>query len=107
VITWLSQYGASIDRFNKFAAVRGIPPANLAIAWLRHSEAVTCPIVGVSSLRQWQEAIQGCEIDLTEEEYAQVTEMFPTEVKEEGHQLFAGLKYNFPRLRRNLRLVAG
>lgn len=106
VITWLSQYGASIERFNKFATGRGIHPANLAIAWVRHSEAVTCPIVGVSSLRQLEETIPGFEINLTEEEYALVTDMFGTEVKEEGHQLFPGLKNNFPRLRRNLHLVS-
>jgi 1-deoxyxylulose-5-phosphate synthase len=106
VMTWLSQYGASIDRFNRFAAGKGVHPAHLAIAWVRHSDAVTCPIVGVSSLRQWQEAIQGFEINLTQEEYALVTDMFPTEVKEEGLQLFPGLKYNFPRLRRNLHLVS-
>jgi aryl-alcohol dehydrogenase-like predicted oxidoreductase len=106
VITWLSQYGASIDRFNEFAAGRGIHPVNLAIAWLRFSKAVTCPIVGISSLRQLEESIKGFEISLTQEEYARVTEMFPTAVKEEGHQLFPGLKYNFARLRRNLHLVA-
>jgi len=32
--------------------------------------------------------------------------MFDTEVKEESLQLFPGLKYNFPRLRRNLQLIA-
>jgi hypothetical protein len=31
--------------------------------------------------------------------------MFNTEVKEEGLQLFPGLTYNFPRLRRNLNLA--
>jgi aryl-alcohol dehydrogenase-like predicted oxidoreductase len=107
VITWLSQHGASVDRLNRFAAERGIPTAHAAIAWVRYSEAVTCPIVGVSSLRQVEETIHAFEFTLTAEDYARVTDMFTTEVKEEGQQLFPGLKYNFPRLRRNLHLVGG
>ena len=106
VITWLSQHGASVDRFNRFARERGIHPANLATAWVRHSAAVTCPIVGVSSLRQLEESIRAVEINLTADEYAALSDMFDTEVKEESLQLFPGLKYNFPRLRRNLQLIA-
>lgn len=106
VITWLSQHGSSIDRFNRFAKDKGIHPANLATAWVRYSDAITCPIVGVSSLRQLEETIQAAEINLTADEYAALTDLFDTHVKEEGLQLFPGLKYNFPRLRRNLHLVA-
>jgi len=106
VITWLSQHGSSIDRFNRFAKEKGIHPANLATAWVRHSDAVTCPIVGVSSLPQLEDTLRAAEISLTTEEYALVTDMFNTEVKEEGLQLFPGLKNNFPRLRRTLHLTA-
>lgn len=106
VITWLSQHGHSIDRFNRFAKERGIHPANLATAWVRHSEAVTSPIVGVSSLGQLQQTLPASEIELNADDYAALTDMFNTEVKEESLQLFPGLKYNFPRLRRNLHLVA-
>lgn len=107
VITWLSQYGASVDRFNRFAAERGVHPAQLAIAWVRHSPAVTSPIVGVSSLDQLETAIGAFDFDLTAEEYDEVTLMFDTQVREEGLQRFPGLKYNFPHLRRTLNLVAG
>ena len=106
VITWLSQHGPSIDRFNRFAKERGIHPANLATAWVRYSEAVTCPIVGVSSLGQLEQTLHASEVHLDAEDYAALTDMFNTEVKEESLQLFPGLKYNFPRLRRNLHLVA-
>ena len=106
VITWLSQHGPSIDRFNQFARAKGIHPANLATAWVRYSDAVTCPIVGVSSLRQLEETLQAAEINLTADDYTALTDMFNTEVKEESLQLFPGLKYNFPRLRRNLHLTA-
>ena len=106
VITWFSQHGVSVDRFNRFARDRGVHPATLATAWVRYSAAITGPIVGVSSLRQLEETVRGVEIHLTADEYALLTGMFDTEVKEESLQFFPGIKYNFPRLRRNLQLLA-
>ena len=105
IITWLSQYGESVDRFIHFAEERGISPVQLATAWVRHSPAVTSPIVGVSSLSQLQASIDAFSYDLSDADYAAVTAIFNTEVKEEGLQRFPGLKYNFPRLRRNLALL--
>lgn len=105
IITWLSQYGESVDRFIHFAEERGISPVQLATAWVRHSPAVTSPIVGVSSLSQLQASIDAFSYDLSDVDYAAVTAIFDTEVKEEGLQRFPGLKYNFPRLRRNLALL--
>jgi len=105
VITWLSQYGESIDRFSRYAAELGVHPAQLAIAWVRYSPAVTSPIVGVSALHHLQTAIDAFNFDLTAEQYEEVTLMFDTTVKEESLQLFPGRRYNFPRLRRNLSLL--
>lgn len=106
VITWLSQHGEGVDRFNQFAAQRGVHPAQLAIAWVRYSPAITSPIVGVTSQPQLETALAAFEWDLSAAEYDEVTRMFDTEVKEEGLQAFPGLKYNFPRLRRALYLIA-
>jgi aryl-alcohol dehydrogenase-like predicted oxidoreductase len=95
---WLDRYGESIRRFNRFAAGRGLHPAQLAIAWVRHSPAVTAPIVGASSAAQLQATIAAFDVDLTAEEHAEVTGLFDTAVKEEtGGQ--------FPELRRALDLV--
>ena len=95
---WLEKYGDSIRRFHEFAARRGIHPAQLAIAWVRHSPAVTCPLVGVSSTRQLQATIDAFSIDLTDTEYTEVMNIFDTAVKEEAGG-------NFPALRRELHLV--
>lgn len=105
LLTWLAQYGDQVELFNKFAADRNLHPAQLAIAWVRYSPAVTAPIVGVSSLAQLQATVDAFSVNLTAEEYNQVTRLFDTEVKEEGLQRFPGMRYNFPRLRRNLHLV--
>jgi aryl-alcohol dehydrogenase-like predicted oxidoreductase len=105
IITWLSQYGESVERFICFAEERGMDPVQLATAWVRYSPAVTSPIVGVSSLSQLQASIDAFGYDLSAADYAALTAIFDTEVKEEGLQRFPGLKYNFPRLRRNLTLL--
>ena len=105
VITWLSQYGESIDRFNQFAADHGVHPAQLALSWVRHSPAVTSPIVGISKLAHLETAIGAFDFDLTAGQYDEVTHMFDTAVKEESLQRFPGRRFNFPRLRRNLHLL--
>jgi 1-deoxyxylulose-5-phosphate synthase len=106
IITWLSQYGESVDRFIAFAEARGISPTTLAIAWVRYAQPITAPIIGVSSLPQLEDALESFDYDLSDEDYQQVTYLFDTEPKEEGLQRFPGLKYNFSRLRRNLNLVS-
>ncbi len=105
VITWLSQYGESVDRFNRFAGSLGISPASLAIAWVRYSKAITYPIIGFSSVQQLADTVKAFDFNLTSDQYTQVTGLFDTEVWEEGLQLFPGFKYNFSRLRRNLDII--
>jgi aryl-alcohol dehydrogenase-like predicted oxidoreductase len=105
VITWLSQHGGAVERFIDFASALGVEPAQLAIAWVNYSPAITAPIAGVSSVNQLASSLKGFEIRLSETEYRAVSQIFDTEVKEEGLQLFPGLKYNFPRLRRKLFLA--
>jgi aryl-alcohol dehydrogenase-like predicted oxidoreductase len=105
LLTWLAQFGDRVEKFNQMAAERNLHPAQLAIAWVRSSPAVTAPIVGVSSLSQLETSLGAFEIDLTAGEVEELNRLFDTEIYEEGIQLFPGLKYNFPRLRRNLTLL--
>ena len=72
---------------------------------MRHAKAITAPIIGVSNLTQLEEALEAFDYELSDEDYKAVTYLFDTEVREEGFDRFPGLKYNFPRLRRNLSLV--
>ena len=82
VAAWLDQYGHSIKQFNQFAAERNLHPAQLAVAWVRHSPGVTAPIVGVSSQRQLQASIDAFNVTLSADEYADLTGKFDTAVKE-------------------------
>ena len=81
---WLGRYGEGIRGLIDLAEQRGLTPAQVATAWVRKSPAVTCPVVGVSSQKQLEDSIKAFEADLSDEEYARLTGMFDTEVKEES-----------------------
>ena len=100
VPVWMEKHGDGLSRFIKFAAELNLHPAQLAVAWVRHSPAITCPIVGASSLSQIQATIRGFDANLTDEQYAAITEAFDTAVKEESGG-------NYPNLRRTLGLISG
>jgi len=50
------------------AGKRGVPPAQVALAWLLRQPGVTAPIVGASKMRHLDDAVAALAIDLTEEE---------------------------------------
>jgi len=95
---WLEEYGQGIRSLLDFAETRGLHPAQVAISWVRHSPAVTAPVVGVSSVEQLDATVAAFDFSLTDEEYTRVTGFFDTAVKEE-----TGGK--FPELRRELNLI--
>lgn len=97
--TWLGKYGEGVAGLLAMAVEMGVEPGHLATAWVYGAEGVATPIVGVSSLAQLTSAIDGFELELTEEQRTRLSSFFDTEVKEE-----AGGK--FPGLRRSLDLVA-
>ena len=79
IITWLSEFSESIDRFIQFAEDKNVHPVALAIAWVRSSNAVTSPIVGVSSLSQFETAISAFDYNMTQEERKTISEIFSIE----------------------------
>jgi 1-deoxyxylulose-5-phosphate synthase len=98
---WIETFGDRLRRFEQFAADQGLHPAQLAVAWIRHSPAVTSPIVGCSSQRQVQATLAGFEVDLSAEQYAQVTAIFDDEEIANPEEW-----RNFPRIRRSFDLLA-
>jgi aryl-alcohol dehydrogenase-like predicted oxidoreductase len=105
VITWLTQHGRSIENFVAFARELEIEPARLAVAWVLHRPVIASAILGVSSLSQIEAAREMSSFHLSDADYQKVTDLFNTEAREEGLQLFPGLKYNFSRLRRTLSIA--
>ena len=92
IAAWLDKYGQSLKQFHQFAADRGLHPAQLAVAWVRHSPGITAPIVGVSSERQLQASLDAFSVTFSEDEYAALTGIFDTAVKEESGGSYAPLR---------------
>src|SRR5829696_2709092 len=57
-----------VDVVREVADARGLPPAQIALAWLLGKPAVTAPIVGATKLGHLQDAIAATDVRLTEEE---------------------------------------
>jgi aryl-alcohol dehydrogenase-like predicted oxidoreductase len=65
-----------VDRLNELAQQRGVPPAQLALAWLASRPAVTAPIVGATKPRHLQDAVAALTLRLTPEEVASLEEPY-------------------------------
>ena len=78
IITWLSQFSESIERFIQLAGEKNIHPVQLAIAWVRSSKAVFSPIVGISSLSQLETSINAFDYNMSLEEQKTISNIFIT-----------------------------
>jgi aryl-alcohol dehydrogenase-like predicted oxidoreductase len=61
---------AVADAVAQVAKDRGVPPAQIALAWLLHQPAVTAPIIGASKAGQIDDAVAAVELKLSDEELA-------------------------------------
>ncbi|HEV2778675.1 MAG TPA: aldo/keto reductase [Actinophytocola sp.] len=61
-----------VDAVQAVAAERGLPPAQISLAWLLGNPAVTAPIVGATKLRHIDDAVAAASVALTEEEVARL-----------------------------------
>jgi aryl-alcohol dehydrogenase-like predicted oxidoreductase len=57
-----------VERVAEVARERGVPSAQVALAWLLHKPAVTAPIVGATKLGHLTDALSAEELELTDEE---------------------------------------
>jgi aryl-alcohol dehydrogenase-like predicted oxidoreductase len=57
-----------VDRVSEVAAAKGVPQAQVALAWLLSKPAITAPIVGATKLQHLQDAAAAVELKLTAEE---------------------------------------
>jgi aryl-alcohol dehydrogenase (NADP+) len=59
-----------VDVVRAVAGKRGLPPAQIALAWLLSKPAVSAPIVGATKLRHLDDAIAAVDLTLGDEEVA-------------------------------------
>ncbi|HZR12001.1 MAG TPA: aldo/keto reductase [Acidimicrobiia bacterium] len=57
-----------VERVAELAAERGVPPAQLALAWLLHRPGVTAPIVGATKLSHLEDALAAERLPLDADE---------------------------------------
>ena len=65
-----------VDRLGKVAEQRGIPRAQMALAWLLGKPGITAPIVGATKKHHLEDAVAALSIKLTPEEVASLEEPY-------------------------------
>ena len=65
-----------VDRLRDIAEQRGVPPAQVALAWLLHRPGVTAPIVGATKLSHLEDALAAEELKLSEQQMRQLEEPY-------------------------------
>jgi aryl-alcohol dehydrogenase-like predicted oxidoreductase len=73
-----------VDRLTEVAGARGVPPAQVALAWLLSKPGVASPIVGATKLHHLDDAIAATELVLSDSEVKRLEEPYrPHEIR--GH----------------------
>jgi aryl-alcohol dehydrogenase-like predicted oxidoreductase len=65
-----------VDRLTEVAAAKGLPQAQVALAWLLHKPVVSSAIVGTTKPAQLEDAIAAVDVKLTPEEIAALEEPY-------------------------------
>jgi aryl-alcohol dehydrogenase-like predicted oxidoreductase len=65
-----------IERLAEIAAERGVPPAQVALAWLLHKPGVTAPIVGTTKLEHVGDALAAEALTLSDDEIERLEEPY-------------------------------
>jgi aryl-alcohol dehydrogenase-like predicted oxidoreductase len=65
-----------VDRLGQVAERRGVPRAQVALAWLLSKPGVTLPIVGATKAHHLEDAVAALSLHLTPEEIASLEELY-------------------------------
>jgi aryl-alcohol dehydrogenase-like predicted oxidoreductase len=67
---------AVVDAVQVIAGARGVPMAQVALAWVLAKPVVSCPIVGATKPRHLQDAVEALDIVLTDDEMVALEEPY-------------------------------
>ena len=67
---------AVVDRVTEVASTRGVPAAQVALAWLLHKPGVTAPIIGATKLEHLDDAVAAEKLALDAAEIARLEEPY-------------------------------
>ena len=65
-----------IERVQEVAKQKGIPAAQLALAWMMNKPEITAPIIGATKPGHIEDAVAALSVKLTEAEIKQVEELY-------------------------------
>jgi aryl-alcohol dehydrogenase-like predicted oxidoreductase len=65
-----------VEAVRDVAAQRGVPRAQVALAWLLHQPAVTAPIVGATKPEHIADAVAAVDVELSEQELTRLGEHY-------------------------------
>lgn len=65
-----------VERVKAIAEKRGVPRAQVALAWVLQKETVTAPIIGATKLHHLEDAVAALSLELTHEEIASLEEPY-------------------------------
>jgi len=65
-----------VDRVAEVAGARGVPMAQVALAWLLHRPAVSAPIVGATKVDHMTDALAAEQLELSADEQARLEELY-------------------------------
>ena len=66
----------TVDAVQAIAEARGVPMAQVALAWVLHNPAVSAPIIGATKTRHVDDAVAALDVALTGEEIAALEEHY-------------------------------
>jgi aryl-alcohol dehydrogenase-like predicted oxidoreductase len=67
---------AVVDRLGEIAQKRGLPNAQMALAWLLHQPGVTAPIIGASKMQHLDDAVAALQVKLDHTELKALDEPY-------------------------------
>ncbi len=65
-----------IDRVQEVARARGVPAAQIAMAWLLRKPVITSPIVGATKPHHLEDAVAALSVNLSDEEVTRLDEPY-------------------------------
>ncbi|MEU0254870.1 aldo/keto reductase [Streptomyces sp. NPDC006184] len=65
---YLESDRAIVEAVTRIAAARGVPRAQVALAWLLRQDTVTAPVVGAAKARHLDDAVAAVDLELSDEE---------------------------------------
>jgi 1-deoxyxylulose-5-phosphate synthase len=65
-----------VERVGEIATARGIPRAQVALAWMLHKPAITSPIIGATKANHLDDAVAALSVKLTAEEMTRLEEPY-------------------------------